>query len=137
MKQWVYWAGLAQVALAAASIAVPFALKWREGLAPVSALIRYMFYTYAVYIFSINVWFGVVSIVMPQILVGGSPLALAVTTFISLYWWARVALQFVFGRAEGRPQGLFFTLGEIGLWTLFLGLAIIYSAATLRNLGSL
>jgi len=137
LPQWLWAAGIVQLALALGSIAIPFLLRWKEEMAKVNGLIRSIFYTYSVYIFATNIWFGLISVCIPRQLAGASPLALATTIFIALYWWGRVAVQFRFGRAPGRPAGLFFTLGEIVLWLLFLALAAVYTLAACHNAGAL
>ena len=131
----VYLAGIAQLVLSAGSIAIPFLLNWKSEMAKVSPLIKNIFYTYSVYIFLTNVWFGIVSICLPHELVNNSSLAGFLTAFIAVYWWGRVGVQFTFGKAEGRPTGLIFTLGEVTLWLLFLALSIVYTTAALYNFG--
>lgn len=103
-------------------------------MAKVNGLIRNIFYTYSVYIFAINIWFGIISMVMPHELSNRSGLAAAVSIFIALYWLGRVLVQFSFGKAAGRPTGLIFTLGEIALWLLFLLLTAVYTFAACYNL---
>lgn len=130
-------AGIAQVILALASIAIPFLLKWKQELHQTSSLIRNIFYTYSVYIFTINIWFGIISIIFPAELADQGPLAASITLFIALYWLGRLGVQFIFGAAEGRPKGLLFTIGEITLWTLFAGLSFVYVLAALHNLNGI
>lgn len=137
LPRFIFWAGAAQLVLALGSIAIPFLLKWKEEMQKVQPLIRSIFYTYSVYIFSVNIWFGVISMLMPDALCKGDALAGAVTVFAALYWLGRVAIQFVFGKAEGRPSGILFLIAEIGLWALFIALSLVYSLAALLNLGML
>jgi len=130
----IYLAGIAQITLALFSIVIPFVLKWKEEMSKVNALIRNVFYTYSVYIFATNIWFGIISILFPTQLKDGSGLSSGITVFIALYWWGRVFVQFVFGKADGKPQGFIFVIGEIALWILFLALSLIYSVAAFYNL---
>lgn len=130
----IYFAGWAQLVLALCSIAIPIVLRWNEEMKKVSALMRSIFATYSVYIFGTNIWFGVVSILYAEELVSGSGLATSLTVFITLYWLVRVLVQFIFGKAEGRPIGWFFTFAEWGLWLLFLALTLVYGYAAALNL---
>ncbi len=130
----VHLAGVAQILLALFSVAIPFVLKWKMEMAKVNHLIRNIFYTYSVYIFAINIWFGIVSAFMPFELCNKSSLAAAVTVFIALYWLGRVLVQFSFGKAPGRPSGIIFTVGEIILWLLFILLTAVYGFAAGYNL---
>src|ERR1700761_9349948 len=101
----IYFSGIAQITLALFSIAIPFVLKWKAEMQKVNTLIRNIFYTYSVYIFATNIWFGIISIYFSNQLKDKSNLSFAITAFIALYWWGRVLVQFVFGKAEGKPEG--------------------------------
>ncbi|MEZ6072431.1 MAG: hypothetical protein R3C10_19755 [Pirellulales bacterium] len=136
----IFLAGVAQLVLVVASLAIPRVLGWRQELARLRPLTRQVFWTYAGYIWVTNLAFALVSVLMPAALAGGSPLAAAVTGFITLYWAARVAIQFVyFDRADltlGRElSGGAMRAAETALVVLFVGLALVYGAATLVNLG--
>lgn len=129
----IFLSGIAQVVLSLGSIAIPFILNWRSEMTKVNVLIRNIFYTYSVYILMTNIWFGTISICLPDVLVSPSPLSAAVTIFIALYWWGRVGVQFLFGQADGRPSGIIYSLGEVVLWLLFIVLSIVYTWAALHN----
>src|SRR5436853_283494 len=68
-------AGLGQLLLAAGSLAIPRVLKWSEQLRSVRPLTRQVFWTYAGYIWTTNVCFGLMSVTMPGELLAGTPLA--------------------------------------------------------------
>jgi hypothetical protein len=127
-------AGFAQLALAAASTAIPFVLRWREETAKLRPLLRQLFWVYAAYILGLHVAFGLLSAAAPAWLLDGSPLATAVTGFIALYWGVRLGLQFAFPRSDV-PRGLRFRLAEVALSALFVFLTATYAAAFLENLG--
>jgi len=58
----VLLAGLGQLALVLASLAIPSVLNWREDTAKLRPLTRQVFWTYALYIWSINLAFGLLSL---------------------------------------------------------------------------
>jgi hypothetical protein len=125
-------AGLGQLALALASLAIPRVLGWREETAKLRPLTRQVFWTYAAYIWIFNVSFGVVSTATPGWLLDGTPLARAVCGFIGAYWAARVGIQFFYfdrGELAGRTST---RLAEHALVGLFVGLVAVYAAAALR-----
>jgi len=129
----VYFAGLAQIALAAGSLAVPRILKWKAELAKVQPLIKQMFWTYAAYIFVINISFGLISITASYDLTNGSTLGKALTGFIAVYWISRVLIQFFYFDRAHFPKGNWNTFGEIILVTLFVLLSIVYGWAFYIN----
>ena len=128
-------AGLGQLALAAASTAIPYVLRWRTETASLRPLLRQLFWIYAGYILGFHVAFGLVSALAPEWLVDGSSLAAAVTGFIAVYWGGRLVLQFACLDRSDAPAGTWFLLAEIALVALFVGLAATYAAAFALNVG--
>lgn len=128
-------AGLAQVVLAVGSLSIPVVLRWKEQTAPLRPLIREVFWTYAAYICVSNLSFGLLSAFLPESLLDGTPLAAAVTGFLTCWWGGRLIIQFAFFDRSDAPSGPLFTLAEVGLVLLFISLTLIYAAAMLTNLG--
>jgi hypothetical protein len=125
VRVWVILAGVGQLALAAASLAIPRVLKWREDTARLAPLTRQVFWTYAGYIWATNVAFGLVSALAPEWLLDGSGLARAVAGFIAAYWGARVVVQLAFFSRHA-PEGARFRAAEYALVALFVGLTAVY-----------
>lgn len=119
-------AGLTQIAIASSSLFIPRLLGWREETALLRPLTRQLFWTYAVYIFSMNLAFGALSLLAPRALIEGTTLARAVCAFIAAYWTGRIVLQFaVFDRSVTvRPL---FRFAEAAYVTAFCYLAVVYA----------
>jgi len=132
----VLLAGIGQLALVVASLAIPRVLGWRDDTAKLRPLTRQVFWTYAAYIWCTNLSFGLVSL-RPAWLLDRSPLAAAVTGFIAAYWVGRVAIQFFYFDRSDAPEGLAVRLAEAALVGLFVFLSAVYGAAVLFNLGAL
>jgi hypothetical protein len=130
----VVLAGIGQLVLIAASLAIPRVLRWREETAKLRPLTRQVFWTYALYIWCINLAFGLISL-RPAWLLDHSPLAGCVTGFITAYWVGRVLIQFFYFDRSDVPPGLHIRLAEAALVGLFLFLSLTYAAALLFNLG--
>lgn len=133
----VSWAGIGQLILAAASLAIPGVLNWKTDLAKLRPLTRQVFWTYAGYIWSTNVAFGLVSTFLPDSLLGGTRLAACVTAFIALYWGARCVIQWCYFDRSDTPAGWKFVLAEAALNLLFVGLTATYTWACWWNLREL
>jgi hypothetical protein len=121
-------AGVGQLVLALGSLAIPLVLGWREHTAALPNLTRQVFWTYAGYIWATNVSFGLLSALAPGALLDGSLLARCVCAFITLYWGARVVIQFTYFDRSEAPQGPIYTLGEAALVLLFVSLTAIYGS---------
>ena len=129
-------AGIGQLLLAAASLALPRVLNWHAQTAKLRPLTRQVFWTYAVYIWTTNVSFGLLSTIGPHWLLDRSPLATAVTGFITLYWGARLVIQFaVFDRTDV-PAGWYVRPAEAAVVLLFLYFTLVYGGALALNLGA-
>jgi hypothetical protein len=127
-------AGLGQLALAAASTAIPFILRWRAETAGLRPLLRQLFWIYAGYILGFHVAFGLLSLLAPGWLLDGSRLAAAVSGFIATYWSVRLALQFTYLDRSDAPQGPWFSAAEAALVSLFVFLSATYTCALVTNL---
>lgn len=127
-------AGLGQLALAAASAAIPSLLHWREETAKLRPLLRQLFWIYGGYILGLHVAFGALSALAPAWLLDGSGLATAVTGFVAAYWVVRLALQFVYLDRSDIPRGARFRVAEAALVALFVFLSVVYGAAFAANL---
>jgi hypothetical protein len=128
----VQLAGLGQLVLAAASTTFPRTLGWHEELPKLRPLLRRFFWIYASYILGFNIAFGLVSTLRPAWLLGATPLAAAVTGFITVYWGARLLLQFAFDRRD-IPEGAHFRIAEAALVALFVYLSAVYGFACWVN----
>jgi hypothetical protein len=130
----VFAAGVGQLVLITASLAIPRVLRWSEDTAKLRPLTRQVFWTYAIYIWCTNLAFGLVSL-RPDWLLDRTPLAACVTGFITAYWVGRVLIQFFYFDRTDAPPGLPVRLAEWALVGLFFYLSLVYAAALLFNLG--
>ncbi|MDC0723461.1 hypothetical protein [Nannocystis bainbridge] len=129
----IWLAGVGQIALALASLAIPRQLGWRLKLAGMSPLLRQMFWVYAAYILGTNLAFGLVSALAPASLLDGSPLAAAVCTFIAIYWLSRVVVQWTYFDLTELPRSRFNTFARVSLELAFVALTVVYAAAAYTN----
>ena len=133
MHQLVWLAGLGHLALGVGSLLIPRLLDWSAALAQVPVLIRQMFWTYAGYILGINLFFGLVSLLYPEALLSGAPLARALTLLITVYWLTRLIIQFVYFDRSEVPDQLMYRVGEVALNLLFVFFTAVYGWATWHN----
>jgi hypothetical protein len=131
MKDLLILAGLGQLVLAAGSLALPRILRWSDDTAKLRPLTRQVFWTYAAYIWVTNICFGVVSTFAPEWLLDRSPLARVLTGYITVYWGARVLVQFFYFDRSATPPGAFHKLAEVALVGLFVFLTAVYGYAAI------
>jgi len=128
-------AGVGQLGIILVSLALPRLLGWHEETAKLRPLIRQLFWTYAAYIWTTNLSFGLLSALAPGWLLDRSGLAAAVTGFITLYWGARLAIQFLYFDRSDMPVGPVYRLAELLMVASFCYLTGVYAVATAWNLG--
>ena len=133
LRTLIWVAGIGQLILVVGSLAIPRVLNWSEQLADLRPLIRQIFWTYAGYIWYTNLSFGIISTVAPESLIDGSFLAGAVTFYITLYWFVRIVVQFVYFDRSDAPQGKWVWFAEAALISLFVGLTGVYGVACFQN----
>jgi hypothetical protein len=131
MTELVVLAGLGQLALAAVSLVLPGVLGWRAEAAKLRPLTRQVFWTYAAYIWGTNVAFGLVSTLAPERLLDATPLARFVSAYITVYWGARLGVQFFYFDRSAAPPGAIYKLGEAALIALFVFLTATYGYAAI------
>ena len=134
LRTLVVLAGVGQIVLSLASLAIPRVLGFAAETAKLRPLLRQMFWTYAGYILCTNLSFGLLSAFAPGWILDGSPLAAAVTGFITLYWSARVVIQFTYFDRSDAPAGAHVRLAEMLLVALFVYLVVVYALALSANL---
>jgi hypothetical protein len=122
----LFLAGLAQLGIASSSVFIPKLLGWREETTLLRPLTRQVFWTYSMYILSINTSFGLLALLAPHLLLDGSTLARVVCAFIAAYWMVRVTLQFaVYDRSVvTRPL---FRFAEVAYVCSFAYVAVVYA----------
>lgn len=133
MREVIVAAGIGQLALALVSLTVPRVLGWREETAKLKPLTREVFWTYAAYIWTAHICFGLLSALAPDALLDGSLLATAVCAFIAVWWGARLSLQVVAFDRSARPPGAIFVLAEVALVTTFVACTGTYGYAAWVN----
>jgi hypothetical protein len=132
----IFSAGIEQLALVVASVAIPHVLEWRAETAKLRPLTRQVFWTYAGYIWATNLSFGLVSILAPLALLDRSVLAGAVTGFMAVYWGARLVVQFAVLDRRTAPDAGYIRAAEAALVLLFVSLTVIYALAAVSNWGA-
>lgn len=123
--------GVIQLSILSVSFQAPKLLRWREELACLSPLHRRMHWAYAGYVALCITAFGLICLLLPSEVAGGTPLARAFCGLIAVFWSIRFALQWVFDlrahattplrRLGVRMLGVAFfllpvTFGGLALW---------------------
>jgi len=131
----LWMGGGSLVALSIASLWIPKVLGWREKLAGLTPLMRELWWTYSIYVWSSHVFFAVMTLAFGDWLMSGTAPAIAMSTFMLLWWSVRLWLQF-FGfdlrEVEGSRAN---RVAKHLLTLLFTGLVILFGGLVAWNAG--
>ncbi|BBI31327.1 hypothetical protein [Cohnella abietis] len=130
----IIWAGYMQLGVVVGSLAIPYLLQWRQELSSIRPLIRQVFWTYAAYILCTNLFMAILSIFLAPKLVDGSELSNAICIFITLYWGARIGIQFFYFDKKGLPSSGIYRYGEWLLILCFAFFTIVYGRVALISI---
>ncbi|HEX7681408.1 MAG TPA: hypothetical protein VF713_25000 [Thermoanaerobaculia bacterium] len=134
LENLIVLAGIGQLCVVLASLAIPRLLDWPRQLQRLEPLTRQVFWTYAGYILATNLFFAMASLLASGSLAGHSPRAAALTTFMALYWAARVAVQFFFFHRSGAADTFLFRAAEVLYVGGFAFFSAVYAYAALSNM---
>jgi hypothetical protein len=127
LMSWAVWLGGAgHFLLLGASFQVPRRLRWRSDLAKLLPLNRKLLWAYGGYIVGTYLAFGVMTLLLHAELLRGDKAALALATFIGLYWLARLVLDATYFSHDDWPPGGALVVGHVLLDLLLVALTSIY-----------
>jgi hypothetical protein len=111
-------AGLGQLALVGVGAMAPRLLQWGKHFDGLPPIIRQMYWTYGGYILATNLFYGILCLGFPEILLAGSPGAIAFCIYLLLFWLGRIVIQFTYFDRTALGTGTFFKFCEAGVVTL-------------------
>jgi len=130
-------AGFMHFGLLLASFSTPRVLAWESDLKKVSPLTRQLVLVHGGFIVLTIISFGVLTLVAGRELLAGNVLALAVTTFIGLFWTCRLLVQIFYFKAGPWLTTPFRKIGYRALCVVFAYFAFAYLTAAWLNLQAL
>jgi len=133
LETWIKLGGILHLGLCLISLPIPWILGWKEQVKKMEPLTGMIFWTYAGYIWTIHLFFALISLICSMELATTTKLSIGITSFITVYWVTRVILQMTCFRFAHPPQKSFEKVGEVLLLFLFVGMISIYGFATWRH----
>lgn len=127
--------GCSLLLLCIGSFWIPKILRWKEHLAVLPPLMRELWWTYSVYVWSSHLFFAVLTLGFSEWLMGGSGSAIAMNAFMLLWWSVRLGLQFFGFDLTEVTKDRFNRIAKHLLSLLFVGLVILFAGLICWNLG--
>lgn len=123
--------GLAHLASLAAILVAARAVRWHAELSRVPRLLHQMCSAYHAYTTGTIIALGLVSLLLPDQLTNGSPLARAVCGYTAIFWLARLVLQFTYDARAYLPT-VAHRLAFHSLTALFIAFISLYGWLAIR-----
>ena len=127
--------GVSLLLLCVVSFWIPGVLDWKNKLRVLSPLMREMWWTYAAYVLGSHLFFAILLLFFGDWLMGGTAPAIAMLSFMLLWWGVRLYLQFFgFDLMEVEPTP-FNRFAKHMLSLLFICLVTLFALLICWNLG--
>lgn len=107
---------------------------WYNDVKQLKPLNQEIAKTYGIYIQGLNFSFGLIAILLAEDLKNQTHLAVAITGLIAAYWVGKVATQIAYYPMYDIPKKMLFKIGGLGMNTLFVSFAIIYTLLFIHNI---
>lgn len=127
----LYFAGFGHFGVVTASALVPRALNWKVQLAPLHPFIRQMVWVYGIFIVLATLAFGSLTLLHAEQMAAGDPVARSVAAVISLYWGARLLVQWLVFDPRDFLTTVWHKLGDHVLTAAFIYLTAVYAWAAI------
>jgi hypothetical protein len=122
-------AGILQLGLLTAGAMMSKVTGMREQLARLSPFLRQLFWVYLGFIGLVLAGFGILTLMNADALAGGSGLARGVCALIALFWFARLAVQFLVFDVRPYLTHRWLTWGYHATTVTFVYLVAVYAWA--------
>jgi hypothetical protein len=124
----LWLAGIGHFCILGASFQVPARLGWKEDLAKLTPFNRKLMWVYGGTTLLTIVAFGALTLLLHDEFLRGDRAALALATFIAVFWALRIVVDFIYFDHSDWPTGPQFVIGHFLLTALFVALASTYWA---------
>jgi hypothetical protein len=131
LSNWLIGGGILHLSILIASALVPQVLEWRTQLRKLPPLLRQLVWVHGGFVVLTIVGLGMLSLLNAKELASGTILARSVCGFISLFWGARLVLQWFCFTPGEYLRRLPLQLGYHLLTVVFASLTAIYACAAL------
>ena len=135
MEEWfslaLWLAGAGHFCVLIASFQVPYRLHWKEDLAKLNSFNRKLMWVHGGFAVYTIIAFGATTLALHEEILRGDRAALALASFIGIYWLLRIIVDFAYYSHGDWPSGAAFRIGHVLLTSLFVFLSASYLGLTL------
>ena len=134
LKEAIFLAGLLHLGVLIAGVVMTKVLRWKKELQKIDKLSEHIIWTHGAYVFSTVLFFGIVSLLWPNVLFDGHILGIVLSVFITLFWGVRLFIQLFYFDPKPYLTNIILKMGFHGLTLCFLYFTIIYSWSAYKGI---
>ena len=131
MKLLLQLAAAVQLLILTASVLTPRVLDWRKNLAVLHPFLRKLFWVYGVFIVMVIIAFAILTFRHADAIAAGEPVARSLCFFITIFWGARLFVQFAIFDPRPFLTNWIYRVGYHALTFTFAFLVLVYGKAAL------
>lgn len=131
MKLLLQFAAALQSLILIASALTPRLLDWRTNLAALHPFLRKLFWVYGTFIVMIIIAFATLTFLHADAMAAREPVARSLCVFITIFWGARLFVQFAIFDPRPFLKNWFYKLGYHALTVIFAFLVFVYGKAAI------
>jgi hypothetical protein len=131
MKLLLQLAAAVQLLILIASALTPRVLDWRKNLAVLHPFLRKLFWVYGVFIVMVIMAFATLTFCHADAMALREPVARSLCAFITIFWGARLIVQFAIFDARPFLTNWIYQTGYHALTVIFAFLVLVYGRAAL------
>lgn len=138
IDQWIglalWLAGAGHFVVLVASFQVPYRLDWKRDLCKLTSLNRKLMWVHGAFAVYTIISFGALTLLLHDEMMQGQLAAVALATFIGIYWLLRIIVDFTYYKHSDWPKGRLFVAGHVLLTALFIFLSVTYLGVSAMHL---
>lgn len=121
-------AGLLHFTMLPVSLLVPKIFRWKQQLRSLTPMNRKIVWVHSVYIGLTVLALGTLTLFAAPEIVAGTQLGIAFSTFMGLFWFGRLLIQFFYYTKNEWPKAWWAIVGRHALTLLFIYWSVVYLA---------
>jgi hypothetical protein len=131
MKLLLQFAAALQLSILIASALTPRVLDWRTNLAALHPFLRKLFWVYGAFVVMVIIGFSTITFLHADAMAAREPVARSLCVFITIFWGARLFVQFAIFDPRQFLTNWFYQLGYHALTIIFAFLIFVYGKAAI------
>lgn len=134
LKEAIFLAGLLHLGVLVAGVIMTKVLRWKKEFQKIDKLSEHIIWTHGAYVFSTVLFFGIVSLLWPEVLFEGHILGIVLSVFITLFWGVRLFIQLFYFDPKPYLTNIVLKIGFHTLTLSFLYFTVVYGWSAYKGI---